>query len=122
MNMMNERKRDRGQSGFTLIELLVVIAILAVLGGVAVFAVGNLTDNADDSACQVEKNTMITANQAAIAEGGQPPAVVLDFLDASSVIDNAGTLEGKYWSISNTAGSANAPVGFGSNADGDCDS
>ncbi len=28
MNMIEQRKRNRGQGGFTLIELLVVIAIL----------------------------------------------------------------------------------------------
>ena len=41
MKTISERMELRGQQGgFTLIELLVVIAILAILAGVAVFAVG----------------------------------------------------------------------------------
>ena len=51
-------KRAQGQAGFTLIELLVVIAILAVLAGVVVFAVGGITDNGQDSACDIDERTL----------------------------------------------------------------
>lgn len=67
MNKIDKRKRNMGQGGFTLIELLVVVAILAILAGVAVFAVGNLTDDADKNACKVEKDTVKTAIAAADA-------------------------------------------------------
>lgn len=67
MNMIEKRKQMRGQGGFTLIELLVVIAILAILAGVAVFAVGNLQDDAGLQACKIEKRTAKTAQAAANA-------------------------------------------------------
>lgn len=67
VQMIKNRMEMRSQSGFTLIELLVVIAILAILAGVAVFAVGNLTDDADKSACQVERDSIRTAIAAADA-------------------------------------------------------
>ena len=67
MNMIQKRQQMRGQSGFTLIELLVAIAILGILAGVAVFAVGNLTDSADTAACQTEQSTIETASAAADA-------------------------------------------------------
>jgi prepilin-type N-terminal cleavage/methylation domain-containing protein len=67
MDMIKKRAAMRGQSGFTLIELLVAVAILAILAGVAVFAVGSLRGNADTAACNTEKDTIKTANSAANA-------------------------------------------------------
>ncbi len=66
MELMKKRaeSRGQGQSGFTLIELLVVIAILAVLAGVVVFAVGGITDNSQDSACEIDERTLRTAVEA----------------------------------------------------------
>lgn len=63
--MIEKRKAMAGQGGFTLIELLVVVAILGILGGVAVFAVGNLTGDAERSACNLERRTLATAISAA---------------------------------------------------------
>ena len=109
MNMIEKRKAMAGQGGFTLIELLVVIAILAILGGVAVFAVGNLTDGADVNACKVEKSTFVTANAAADAKGaGNSPA---DYLDPGSVTVVAGTsVTGKYWTMPDTDGGGTGPT------------
>jgi prepilin-type N-terminal cleavage/methylation domain-containing protein len=67
MNMIEKRMQMRGQGGFTLIELLVAVAILAILAGVAVFAVGTLRDDANTSACKTERQTIKTANEAANA-------------------------------------------------------
>lgn len=102
--MMRKRMDNRSQSGFTLIELLVVVAILAILGGVAVFAVGNLTDEAEDSACLIEKRTMKTAVEAAKADDGSAP-------DATQFLEG-GTLAGEYWQVTGnlTTGIAAAAV------------
>jgi prepilin-type N-terminal cleavage/methylation domain-containing protein len=107
--MIHKRSAQRGQGGFTLIELLVVIAILAVLGGVAVFAVGNLTDDADKSACQVEKSTFTTANAAAKAKGGTN--LPEGYLDAGSIEgETTALVQGKYWELKNSAPLAAGPV------------
>ncbi|UDY37960.1 type II secretion system protein [Dermatobacter hominis] len=91
MNMIEKRKRSMGQGGFTLIELLVVVAILAILAGVAVFAVGNLTDDADTNACKVEKDTIKTAIQAAKATSDSADTYA-DYLDGTP----------KYFTVSGT--------------------
>lgn len=93
MNMIEKRKRNMGQGGFTLIELLVVIAILAILAGVAVFAVGNLTDGADENACKLEKDTLRTAVQASKAKNGSA-ASWQDYTDGTP----------KYWTVTVSAG------------------
>ncbi len=89
MNMIEKRKRSMGQGGFTLIELLVVVAILAILAGVAVFAVGNLTKDADTNACKVEKDTIKTAIAAAKATSSTTDTYT-NYLDGTP----------KYWSVS----------------------
>ncbi len=79
-------KRAQGQSGFTLIELLVVVAILGILAGVVVFAVGNLTDDAEDSACDIELRTIETAAAADATTGGSA-ASVADLVTAGYLQD-----------------------------------
>ena len=115
MNMINERRRMRGQGGFTLIELLVVIAILAILGGVAIFAVNGLTTNAGENACKVEKDTIATAAQAAIAKTG---------VDTTwKNYTNLGSGNPKYWNYTptNTGTAATPAANTTTNpAPGDC--
>eukprot|EP00918_Siedleckia_nematoides_P097418 GHVU01213556.1.p3 GENE.GHVU01213556.1~~GHVU01213556.1.p3 ORF type:complete len:107 (+),score=29.40 GHVU01213556.1:683-1003(+) len=82
MNMIEKRKQQRGQGGFTLIELLVVVAILAILAGVVLFAVGNLTDDADEYACKVERDTIKTAIAAAEATSDAADTSA-DYLDGT---------------------------------------
>ena len=53
--------RQVGQGGFTLLELLVVIAILGILGGVAVFSMGNLRTKAENTALDESLRTVSTA-------------------------------------------------------------
>jgi len=99
--MIERRKMNRGQGGFTLIELLVVVGILAVLGGVAVFAVNGLTDDAEVEACNLEGETLLTAAYAAEATSGLA-ADVPDFLNGSL----------KYFAIDGTLGGpTTAPAG-----------
>lgn len=100
--LIESRRMNRGQGGFTLIELLVVIAILAILAGVAVFAVGNLTDNAAENACKVEEDTVRTAVEAAKAKG---EASAMTYLDQAP----------KYWDVSGVTYAASSE-----NTNGDC--
>ena len=90
MNFLNERMKARGQGGFTLIELLVVIAILGILAGVVVFAVGNLTDDAQDNACAIELRTIQTAASAAETDADVPsPTNVNDLVAAGYLVEGA---------------------------------
>jgi prepilin-type N-terminal cleavage/methylation domain-containing protein len=91
MDMIKKRATMRGQGGFTLVELLVAVAILAILAGVAVFAVTGLTDEASDAACQTEVDTIRTANASANATADQADTA-LDFLQNGSA--------GKFFTVS----------------------
>lgn len=98
MNLIEKRKAMAGQGGFTLIELLVVVAILAILAGVAVFAVSNLTEDADVNACKVERDTLKTAVAAAKATSSTTDTWD-DYVDGSA----AGNAGNKYWTVGGTA-------------------
>jgi prepilin-type N-terminal cleavage/methylation domain-containing protein len=121
MNMIEKRKAMAGQGGFTLVELLVVVAILGILAGVAVFAVGNLTSDANANACRIEVRSVKTAVAAFRADSVNNPLArfptqvssLAPFLDAASeavvvsptaIGSNAARLDG----ASNVAPSYNA--------------
>ena len=107
--MKRAESRGQGQGGFTLIELLVVIAILAILAGVVVFAVGNLTTEASDSACDIELRTIETAAAAAATTGVTPaPASVADLV-AAGYLQDANTL-GTYTVSGATVGVTSCPT------------
>lgn len=66
-----ERARARrADEGFTLIELLIVIVILGILAAIVVFSVTGITDKGDKAACQASVETVDTAAEAYIANGG----------------------------------------------------
>ena len=75
------RSKDQNiiERGFTLVELLIVIVILGILAGIVVFAVGNLTSNAQKNSCATEKSTIITADEAYKAQTGS-------YTDASGLV------------------------------------
>jgi type II secretion system protein G len=64
------KKQDEG---FTLIELLIVIVILGILAAVVVFAVGGITDEGEQSACDAELKTIQVAVEAYRAQEGDYP-------------------------------------------------
>ena len=61
------KKQDEG---FTLIELLIVIVILGILATVVVFAVGGITDQGQESACEAELKTVEVAYRGVPRPGG----------------------------------------------------
>jgi prepilin-type N-terminal cleavage/methylation domain-containing protein len=68
--LRSEQDQNIIERGFTLVELLIVIVILGILAGIVVFAVGNLTSNAQKNSCATEKSTIITADEAYKAQTG----------------------------------------------------
>ena len=64
---IEETKQDKG---FTLVELLIVIVILGILATVTVFAVTGITNKGKTSACNSDKKTLETAEEAYQANTG----------------------------------------------------
>lgn len=73
-------KTEQQDKGFTLIELLIVIVILGVLAAVIVFRVANVTDSAEENACEIEVRAVRTAVQAYKADTGDYPAAIADLV------------------------------------------
>jgi prepilin-type N-terminal cleavage/methylation domain-containing protein len=61
------------ERGFTLVEMLIVIVILGILAGIVVFAVGNLTSNAQSTGCKAEKTSVQDALESYKAQAGVYP-------------------------------------------------
>ena len=66
--MLERLRKGKGEQGFTLIELLIVIIILGILAAIVVFAVGGITDRGQLSACDTDKKTLQTAEEANYAK------------------------------------------------------
>ena len=74
--MLERLKEKRNEEGFTLIELLIVIIILAILAAIVIFAVGNTSQSAKQSACNSDAKTVETAVEAYKAQMGAYPATM----------------------------------------------
>ena len=64
MQFRDKDDKNLLEKGFTLVELLIVVVILGILAGIVVFAVGNLTNNAQTNGCKTERSTLETAAEA----------------------------------------------------------
>jgi general secretion pathway protein G len=58
---LQARRTDEGFDGFTLIELLIVIVVLGILAAVVIFALGGITSNSAQAACNTDAKSVETA-------------------------------------------------------------
>jgi len=72
-----QRQKAAGEreEGFTLIELLIVIVVLGILAAVVVFALGGVTGQSAQSACNADAKTVETAVAAYLADGNAASAL-----------------------------------------------
>jgi prepilin-type N-terminal cleavage/methylation domain-containing protein len=110
------QRAEQRDNGFTLIELLIVVAILGVLGGVTAFAIGNLTDKAETTACNTERRTLALAIESYRATRDAWPTS-MNQLVSVGLIDRASTT---YELSSTSSGGVVVSVAPRAIAGGDC--
>jgi general secretion pathway protein G len=98
------KKAKQKEGGFTLIELLVVIVILGILAAVVVFAVQGVGDKGEASACEIDKRTIQTAEEAYFAQEG-PGGGDGTYGDEAALVPNFLQAESELWNVTadNTA-------------------
>jgi general secretion pathway protein G len=67
-----KRRREAGdpEAGFTLIELLIVIVVLGILAATVIFALGGVTGQSAEAACNSDAKSVEVAAQAYISNNG----------------------------------------------------
>ena len=79
LERLRERRDDLAdEAGFTLIELLIVIVILAVLAGIVIIAVQNLSGSTARASCEWDAQTVDHAVQAFRTQTGTYPNSVAE--------------------------------------------
>jgi type II secretion system protein G len=71
--LSRRKQQDGREGGFTLIELLIVIVILGILAAIIVFAVGAVTGQSANAACQSDFKNVQVAAEAYKAQMGTYP-------------------------------------------------
>jgi general secretion pathway protein G len=61
---LQARRAEEGFDGFTLIELLIVIVVLGILAAVVIFALGGVTGQSKQAACNADAKTVEVAVEA----------------------------------------------------------
>ena len=80
-----DRRGADSEPGFTLIELLIVVVVLGVLAATVIFALGGVTSQSAEAACQSDGKTYVVAVAAYEAARGNetnaPPTTTQELLD-----------------------------------------
>lgn len=82
---MRRMNRKTFHPGFTLVELAIVIAIVAILGAVAIPAMGNMSGKAEASVIQGLQDELQDGASMYMAGAGVPPASFSAFVASRSV-------------------------------------
>jgi prepilin-type N-terminal cleavage/methylation domain-containing protein len=80
-----KQRREAGEiNGFTLIEILIVIVVLGILAAVVIFALGGITGQSAEAACEADGATVSTALAAFNNQNPNATATEPDLLNGTS--------------------------------------